>query len=66
MAAVAIVKNPAWATPVKIPCPKLNQGHWIDQPNNPKTIIIWQNFDRENILKDFFNSMENYTFPNTK
>jgi purine nucleosidase len=66
MAAVAIAKNPAWATPNTIPCPKLEGGNWVDQPNNPRKIIIWENFDKENILKDFFNSMENYTFPETK
>jgi purine nucleosidase len=66
MAAVAIAKNPSWATPNTIPCPKLEKGNWIDQPDNPRKIIIWENFDKENILKDFFNSMENYTFPETK
>jgi inosine-uridine nucleoside N-ribohydrolase len=66
MAAVAIVKNPAWATPQKIPCPKLNKGNWVEQPNNPRKIIIWENFDKENILKDFFNSMENYILAEPK
>ena len=66
MAAVAIVKNPAWATPKVIPCPKLNGPNWVDQPGNPRKIIIWENFDKENIMKDFFNSMDNYTFPESK
>ena len=60
MAAVAIVKNPSWATPTEIPSPKLVDGHWIDQPSNTRKIIIWENFDKKNIMKDFYNCMENY------
>jgi purine nucleosidase len=66
MAGVAIIKNPAWARPTRIQCPKLEEGNWVDQPNNPRKIIIWEYFDKENILKDFFNSMENYIFPEPK
>ena len=60
MAAVAIVKNPLWATPTEIPGPKLVEGNWVDEPTNTRKIIIWENFDKENIMKDFYNCMENY------
>lgn len=60
MAAVAIVKNPSWAIPVSIPAPILEDGNWVDRPENPRKIIIWENFDKEKIMQDFYNSMENY------
>ena len=58
MAAVAIVKNPAWAHPVRIPAPRLVDGKWVARPNNPRTIILWENFDRDAIMKDFYQSMD--------
>ena len=60
MAAVAIVKNPSWATSIKIPAPKLVDGNWIEQPENPHQITIWENFDNEKIMQDFYYCMENY------
>ncbi len=54
MAAVAIVKNPKWAKRVTIGAPRFADGKWVDQPNNPRQIVIWENFDREAILNDFF------------
>jgi inosine-uridine nucleoside N-ribohydrolase len=61
MAAVAIVKNPAWADRVVLAAPKYVEGQWIDQPANPRKIVIWENFDKEKIMQDFYNSVENYT-----
>jgi purine nucleosidase len=58
MAAVAIVKNPAWAHPVRIPAPRLEGGKWVARPSNPRTIILWENFDRDAIMKDFYASMD--------
>ncbi len=60
MAAVAIVKNPAWADRVVLAAPKYEDGKWIDQADNPRKIIIWENFDKEKIMQDFYNTMENY------
>jgi hypothetical protein len=57
MAAVAIVKNPAWATAVTLPAPILKDAQWIDRPDNPRRIILWENFDRPAILKDFYDAM---------
>jgi hypothetical protein len=58
MAAVAIVKNPAWAHPRKIPAPKLENGKWVERPDNKHTITLWENFDRDAIVKDFFATMD--------
>ncbi len=60
MAAVAIVKNPSWATPVEIPAPELVDGQWVDRPDNPRQIRLWENFDREAIMEDFYETMEAY------
>jgi hypothetical protein len=61
MAAVAIVKNPAWATPRTIPAPLLQDSEWTERPNNEREIILWENFDRTAIIADFFTTMNNYT-----
>lgn len=63
MAAVAIVKNPAWADRVEMPAPKFENDRWINQPENPRKIVIWENFDRDAIMADFYNIMENYHLP---
>jgi inosine-uridine nucleoside N-ribohydrolase len=61
MAAVAIVKHPAWATRVEIPAPSLEEdGTWRDRPDKPRRIVIWEQFDRDAILTDFFATMREY------
>ena len=61
MAAAAIVKDPSWAEPVEIGAPRLKEGQWIDRPDNPRKIIIWENFDKAGILEDFYQSMTEYS-----
>ena len=58
MAAVAIVKNPAWAKPRKIPAPKLVDGKWVERPDNKRTITLWEHFDRDAIMNDFYATMD--------
>lgn len=57
MAAVAIVKNPQWAQKVEIPAPRLSGNGWIDRPENQHKIIIWENFNRDAIVEDFYRSL---------
>jgi purine nucleosidase len=66
MAAVAIVKNPAWARASKIPSPQYVKGKWVERPGNPHKITLWQDFDKEKIMKDFYHSMEHYVFVKTQ
>jgi hypothetical protein len=61
MAAVAIVKYPAWATPRTIPAPVLQDSEWTDRPHNEREIVLWEDFDRAAIVADFFATMRNYT-----
>lgn len=58
MAAVAIVKNPAWAMRRRIPAPQLMVGKWVERPDNKRTITLWENFDRRRILADFYRALE--------
>jgi purine nucleosidase len=58
MAAVAIVKDPSWATATEIPSPIYLENQWIEQPENSRKILVWENFNAEEILADFFESFE--------
>jgi purine nucleosidase len=57
MAAVAIVKNPKWATVQEIPAPSLSGIKWTDRPNNPRKIRMWHSFNQSAIVKDLFDVM---------
>jgi len=61
MAAVAIVKNPSWAKSTIIPGPVMIDKKWINQNNNKRKIKIWEHFEKDLILKDFY---ETLTFNN--
>lgn len=61
MAAVAIVKEPAWADRVEHPAPLLTNNQWVERPNNAISIIVWENFKKEPILNDFFHTLEKST-----
>lgn len=58
MAAVAIVKNPSWATAREIPCPAYIDNQWIEQADNPRTILVWEHFKRDLIIEDFYAAFE--------
>lgn len=58
MAAVAIVKDPSWAESSEIPCPVLVNGQWQERPGNQRKIILWENFDREKIMQDFYTTLQ--------
>jgi purine nucleosidase len=60
MAAVAIVKNPAWAEVKEIPAPVYVDRKWLEQPDNQRKIKVWENFDRNAIMEDFYSTMQNY------
>ena len=53
MSAVAIVKNPAWAKTRTIPAPTFQDGKWVERPDNSRSVIIWEYFDRDAIVADF-------------
>ncbi len=55
--ALAIIKNPRWGKPSKVPAPKLLGESWIERPKNKHHIIFWEHFDKEGILNDFYKSV---------
>ena len=59
-AAVAIVKNPDWAESREIPAPIYKDGAWVERPENPRKITVWEWFDIYGIINDFFVTMEHY------
>lgn len=59
LVAVAIVKNPEWGQQRTIPAPHMQDKQWIEQPDNQRKITIWENFDKESILEDFFRCIKN-------
>jgi len=60
MAAVAIVKNPNWAKAHRHTAPVLVKNRWVERPGNPRQILVWEHFDKDKILADFYQVLENY------
>lgn len=59
MAAVAVVKNPKWAQTKTIPCPIMKDNVWIERPDNSRKIILWENFNKDAIMGDFYSTLKN-------
>lgn len=59
MVAVAILKNPDWGETEEIPAPILVDEEWQERPDNSRTITLWENFNKEAILNDFYTTMKN-------
>lgn len=59
MAAVSILKQPEWAQRKEIPAPILIDNQWVERPENKRKILLWENFDKENIMNDFYSVMKN-------
>lgn len=57
MVAVAVLKNPSWGQKRQHPAPVLIDNQWQEQPGNLRQISIWEYFDREAILADFFQTL---------
>lgn len=58
LVALAVVKNPAWGQQRIIAGPMMQDSLWVDRPENQRKVVIWENFDKEAILGDFFGSVE--------
>ncbi len=59
MVSLAILKNPHWAETKQIPCPVLIDNKWVERPDNPRKIKIWENFEKRPILADFYETLRN-------
>lgn len=58
LGAVAIVKNPEWAQVRSIPAPFYDSSGWIDQKANNRKILLWENFQRDSIVKDLYSVLD--------
>lgn len=56
--ALAVLKNETWAEPITVPAPRLVGTGWEGRPGNSRTVVFLENFDREAIMKDFYETME--------
>jgi len=66
MVAAAVLKNPKWGEKKEIPAPILIDNQWVERPDNFRKIILWENFDRDAVMKDFYNTLENYQLVDPK
>lgn len=63
MAAVAIVKDASWAESSEIPSPLYIDNAWLEQPENNRMITIWENFNADAIMADFYATIEGNSGP---
>lgn len=59
MVAIAILKDSTWGEVKEIPAPILIDNQWVDRPANPRKIKLWENFDRDGLITEFFETMKN-------
>lgn len=62
---VSILKNPEWAESYQHPAPEFQNGEWVERPENPRKITIWEWFDIYAIPADFFQTMDEYVIAET-
>ncbi|EOZ91965.1 putative inosine-uridine preferring nucleoside hydrolase [Indibacter alkaliphilus LW1] len=60
MVAAAILKNPNWGEKSEIPAPILIDNQWVERPENTRKMILWENFDQDAVVKDFYETLENF------
>ncbi|WP_232834909.1 nucleoside hydrolase [Pleomorphovibrio marinus] len=66
MVAAAILKNPDWGESRSISAPILIDNQWVERPENSRKILLWENFDRDAVIEDFYQSLEHYELVTTK
>ena len=57
LVALAVLKNSKWGEKRSIPAPTVVAEKWIDRPQNQKQVILWENFNHEAIINDFYKSL---------
>lgn len=58
MVAVALLKNNDWGRRKTIPAPVLIDNEWVDRPSNARKILVWEHFNRQEVLEDFFETIQ--------
>lgn len=62
MAAVAIVKNPEWATVSTIEGPIMVDKEWEHVSGSSRKVLLWEDFDKEAIIRDFLETLRKPAF----
>ncbi|MEX0987585.1 MAG: nucleoside hydrolase [Bacteroidales bacterium] len=57
LAAAAILKNPAWAESRLVRGPRYDTTGWVEHPGSERQVLLWENFERDSIVADLFNSL---------
>lgn len=60
MVAAAILKNPKWGEKSRIPAPILIDNQWVERPDNQRRIWLWENFDKDGVMADFYQTLQDY------
>ncbi len=55
---LAILKDKSWGEYKEIPAPFMVDEEWQERPDNNRKVGVWENFDSDAILNDFFGSMK--------
>ncbi len=65
LGAVAVVKNPGWASTRVVRGPVYDSTGWTADPSTDREIIVWENFERDSIVEDLYKSLEAEDSPST-
>lgn len=56
--ALAVVKTPSWGNYREITGKRLDGTQWVDDPDSKRVIGLWEEFNKQAILEDFFSTFE--------
>jgi hypothetical protein len=56
----SISKKPSLASSSRMPAPQFVEDEWVERPENPRKISLWENCEKEKITRDSYNIMGNY------
>lgn len=57
LVALAVIKNPEWGKKKPVPAPLLVDKKWLERPDNKRQIMVWEHFDKNRILSDFYKNI---------
>ncbi|PRY89662.1 nucleoside hydrolase [Mongoliibacter ruber] len=60
MVAAAVLKNPNWGEKSEVPAPILIDNQWVERPENQRKMLLWENFDADAVIDDFYTTLKNY------
>ncbi len=58
LVALAVTKNGSWGQKRTVKSPMMADSIWVSNDKINREVIVWENFDRDAILEDFFKSVD--------